>query len=641
MGMKKSVDALLVSALEHEEQHDMENAINDFSKVRKVAPSNIFAMLGMVRCLLRDFDDETNLKKGLKLVKELLDIHDQRNFDVYFLRAKLLWRLGKHSDALHWISLCETRFGKNNPEVLFTKARILVTCQRLDEAEEIMHNLPRRESAFVHGRIEYEKKHYVHASRLFREYIDHGSLCDEDTGSAVINYLWTSIRVHEYNSISQAADIGKKFLDKCKNAVRSAGVAINTSVCLWEKAILAKTKKEKKMCWEKIIKIAQNQQSLKKGKVDWILVRNKEKVYRKLGDLKEARIALDDALSLLKKSQTGYTKRYRQTLFAKGEILLEMKEYNDAIPLFKDVLAYKKKTLHVSKDVTAYIIEKAPHLELKREDVEQARQLESHLKNKIDSLFYASSIDTFDNLALCYEHLGNKKKHDHWKHLAEEGRMIRKIMRTKFTERNRATLRKRMKDWKVDAAKQLGEADPSRPIYDKDEGDTEEHKSSFFYHGDDYKNEDHRKGKDKEHIEEIAESLCSFLNTHGGTIVIGVSDDQECLGIEADIKRTKKGTRDAYIQQVRAIEDLLAEKYPGFIRYHFRDYSPDALGSTKIPLLDIIVDRLPLSERTPAMMNRGGKQVAYFRHAESDQPYSPSEALRQMDRIAEKNRGSY
>ena len=77
------------------------------------------------------------------------------------------------------------------------------------------------------------------------------------------------------------------------------------------------------------------------------------------------------------------------------------------------------------------------------------------------------------------------------------------------------------------------------------------------------------------------------------------------------------------------------------IHYHFRDYYPEALGSKKISLFDIIVDKLPSSELIPAMMIRGQKQYVYFRHGESDQSYPPNEAVKHMKRRAEKNRGSY
>ena len=129
------MDALLVSALDHEELHNMGNAITDFSMVLKTEPGNIFALLGKARCLLYDFSNKRNLWEGLDIVKKLMDEYNQRNFDVYFLRARLLWRLRKLSDALIWIDLCESRFGGGSTELLFTKARILVTLQRLDEAE--------------------------------------------------------------------------------------------------------------------------------------------------------------------------------------------------------------------------------------------------------------------------------------------------------------------------------------------------------------------------------------------------------------------------------------------------------------------------------------------------------------------------
>jgi predicted HTH transcriptional regulator len=44
---------------------------------------------------------------------------------------------------------------------------------------------------------------------------------------------------------------------------------------------------------------------------------------------------------------------------------------------------------------------------------------------------------------------------------------------------------------------------------------------------------------------EIIETLADFLNTDGGTLIIGVKDDQTIVGIEVDYPRVK-GTRDGW-----------------------------------------------------------------------------------------------
>ena len=59
---------------------------------------------------------------------------------------------------------------------------------------------------------------------------------------------------------------------------------------------------------------------------------------------------------------------------------------------------------------------------------------------------------------------------------------------------------------------------------------------------------------DEQHIDvnhSILKSIASFLNTEGGYLIIGVSDDKQVIGINKDPKYT---TDDKYI---RAIEDKI------------------------------------------------------------------------------------
>ena len=90
------------------------------------------------------------MKDGLGIVDSLIDEHRQSSFDVYFLRAKFLWRLGRHNDALKFVGICE-RFAPDNPDLLETKARIFASpnIQRFKEAEEIMRKLPAKKLNFL------------------------------------------------------------------------------------------------------------------------------------------------------------------------------------------------------------------------------------------------------------------------------------------------------------------------------------------------------------------------------------------------------------------------------------------------------------------------------------------------------------
>jgi ATP-dependent Lon protease len=54
----------------------------------------------------------------------------------------------------------------------------------------------------------------------------------------------------------------------------------------------------------------------------------------------------------------------------------------------------------------------------------------------------------------------------------------------------------------------------------------------------------HRGDRDQAIEREIVKAVAGFMNAHGGTLLIGVNDDHEAVGLENDYKLTKKSTRD-------------------------------------------------------------------------------------------------
>lgn len=54
----------------------------------------------------------------------------------------------------------------------------------------------------------------------------------------------------------------------------------------------------------------------------------------------------------------------------------------------------------------------------------------------------------------------------------------------------------------------------------------------------------HRGDRDPAIEREIVKAVAGFMNAHGGTLLIGVSDEHEPLGLENDYKLTRKGNRD-------------------------------------------------------------------------------------------------
>jgi ATP-dependent Lon protease len=54
----------------------------------------------------------------------------------------------------------------------------------------------------------------------------------------------------------------------------------------------------------------------------------------------------------------------------------------------------------------------------------------------------------------------------------------------------------------------------------------------------------HRGDRDPAIEREIVKAGAGYMNAHGGTLLIGVNDNHEPVGLESDYKLTKKGNRD-------------------------------------------------------------------------------------------------
>jgi ATP-dependent Lon protease len=76
-----------------------------------------------------------------------------------------------------------------------------------------------------------------------------------------------------------------------------------------------------------------------------------------------------------------------------------------------------------------------------------------------------------------------------------------------------------------------------RELMERGESRTVEYKSSARWNL-------HRGDRDQAIEREIAKAVAGFMNAHGGTLLIGVNDNHEAVGLQNDYKLTRKGTRD-------------------------------------------------------------------------------------------------
>jgi len=103
--------------------------------------------------------------------------------------------------------------------------------------------------------------------------------------------------------------------------------------------------------------------------------------------------------------------------------------------------------------------------------------------------------------------------------------------------------------------KQIGDLIPISELIKRIESDNVEFKSSFQW---DVRNN----RENKELQQEVIKAIASFLNTDGGTVLIGVEDNGNIFGLEKDISTLKSGSLDSFERHlVQQIENSLGKKF--------------------------------------------------------------------------------
>lgn len=117
-----------------------------------------------------------------------------------------------------------------------------------------------------------------------------------------------------------------------------------------------------------------------------------------------------------------------------------------------------------------------------------------------------------------------------------------------------------------------------------------------------------------------AKVVCAFMNSDGGTLIIGVSDDKKMLGLENDLKQLKQSSLDVFQQ-------------------HFVNTINKYLGKTCCPLAKMSFEKIlekdlaiVEAEKSPSPVwikykdSTGEKEEFYVRSGNSNQPLNAHEA---------------
>jgi membrane protein YdbS with pleckstrin-like domain len=152
---------------------------------------------------------------------------------------------------------------------------------------------------------------------------------------------------------------------------------------------------------------------------------------------------------------------------------------------------------------------------------------------------------------------------------------------------------------------------PATELIASGEGQFVEFKASLLW---DY----YRQAVNKDLYEPVMKNLAAFMNTAGGVLLIGVSDEGEALGLERDFsvlpKKNADGFENAFNQ---AFNSMIGAEFRQYVSLAFEEIAGAAIA---------VVAVSPAS--TPAYLSFKGKEEFYIRTGNSSQPLPMSRAMK-------------
>ncbi len=138
-----------------------------------------------------------------------------------------------------------------------------------------------------------------------------------------------------------------------------------------------------------------------------------------------------------------------------------------------------------------------------------------------------------------------------------------------------------------------------------------EFKSSLMW---DYR----QKAVNKALYEPVMKNVVGFMNASGGRILIGVADDGEVLGLDPDLRATRKGNVDEFENIFNmAFRKMIGPEYRGLVTLTF----PEVQGKT---VCVVTVRPSP----SPVFFKHKGREDFYVRAGNASQPLTMSQAAR-------------
>jgi predicted HTH transcriptional regulator len=114
----------------------------------------------------------------------------------------------------------------------------------------------------------------------------------------------------------------------------------------------------------------------------------------------------------------------------------------------------------------------------------------------------------------------------------------------------------------------------------------------------------------------VAKSVSGFLNAEGGTLLIGVADDGQVLGLEKDLQSLGRQDPDGYEQRLlQVLENTLGLEHLPCVAVGFESVSGDL----------VCVVRVEQSPR-PVFLTDGGQKTFYARIGNTTRPFDSQAA---------------
>jgi len=118
----------------------------------------------------------------------------------------------------------------------------------------------------------------------------------------------------------------------------------------------------------------------------------------------------------------------------------------------------------------------------------------------------------------------------------------------------------------------------------------------------------------------INKAISAFMNSNGGILLIGVSDDEKILGIEKDYPTLRKQDGDGFIQfLVQVMHNRLGKEFSQYISANIRNVDGK----------DICIINVKQSQN-PVFVKYDNKEEFYIRASATSQPLNVREAMEYM-----------